>query len=109
MLSIEFNDDLTILLSSLAESLGYINGEIDNERRIVFRSALTLQAFENEMESHINSMDHLVIVAVIIIRKLNYCIEYEEFGRIARNTKLIIDEINYHLQNYREQALRDNA
>lgn len=112
VVSIEFNDDLILLLGALSEELGYINAEIDNDRRLVFRSALNLQPFENEMESHINSMDHLAITAILIIRKLNFCIEQEEFGRMAKNTKLIIEEIKYHLQAYREfcsQSERDNG
>ena len=103
VVSIEFNDDLILLLGALSEDLGYINAEIDNDRRLVFRSALNLQPFENELESHINAIDHLAIVALLIIRKLNFCIEQEEFGRMAKNTKLIIEEIKYHLQVYREQ------
>jgi len=102
VVSIEFNDDLILVLGALSEELGYINAEIDNDRRLVFRSSLNLQPFENEMESHINTMDHLAITAILIIRKLNFCIEQEEFGRMAKNTKLIIEEIKYHLQTYRE-------
>lgn len=103
VVSIEFNDDLILLLCAISEAVGFINAEIDNDRRLVFRSACNLQLFENELESHIATIDELALVAILIIRKLNYCIEQEEFGRMAKNTKLIIEEIQYHLRLYREQ------
>ena len=104
MLSIEFTDDLAILLGAISEALHYINGEVDTERRICFRSALNLQLFENELESHINTSDKLALVCSLIIKSLDYCIEFEEFGRMVRNAPLIIDEIEYHLGIYEKKT-----
>jgi len=101
-LSVEFGDDLTHLSSILSHTSPFMSAEMDEQRRIVFRVANTLNNFESFLDPLIHTIDVITITAISIFKKLGECIKQEKFGKIAKTSKQIIREIEHKMSLYIE-------
>jgi hypothetical protein len=103
-LSVEFGDDLTHLSSMLSHICPSLSAEMDEQRRIVFRVANTLNNFESFLDPLIHTIDVIVITAISMFKKLGECIKQEKFGKIAKTSKQIVREIEHKISLYMKNA-----
>jgi hypothetical protein len=108
-LSVEFGDDLTYLSSLLSHVCPFMSAEMDEQRRIVFRVANTLNSFESFLDPLIHTIDLITITAISIFKKLGDCIKQEKFGKIAKTSKQIIREIEHKIALYTEYKNKKGA
>jgi predicted transcriptional regulator len=101
-LSVEFGDDLTHLSSILSHTSPFMSAEMDEQRRIVFRVANTLNSFESFLDPLIHTIDIITITSISIFKKLGECIKQEKFGKIAKTSKQIVREIEHKMSLYME-------
>jgi len=77
---------------------------MDEQRRIVFRVANTLNNFESFLDPLIHTIDVIVITAISMFKKLGECIKQEKFGKIAKTSKQIVREIEHKISLYLKNA-----
>lgn len=105
-LSVEFGDDLNHLSSVIATTFPYMSTEIDEQRHIVFRIANTLSPGDRVVDMIIDTLDQMLITINTIRLKFEDCIKGEKFGRLAKASHFIADEIIEKIREYHDVKKR---
>ena len=100
-ISQEFADDLSNFLNKLTSEMEYINAEIDQSKKIIFRVSVTFHPFEDVANDIIMCIDSVLILLTITLRKLVHVIDKELYGWISKNGLSIIAEMKAHMKHYK--------